>query len=65
MLAAQAQLRRLERIQQEGDERRAMMLNGVDICENVRKMKESEAKVDDHLRRLRQECNEMDLSKKF
>ena len=61
--ATEIQLRRLERIQHEGDERRAMILEGVTLDENIRRMKESEAKVDDHIRRLREEYGQFKYSK--
>jgi len=40
-----------------------MILEGVNLDENIRKMKESEAKVDDHIRQLREEYGQFKYSK--
>ena len=57
------QLRRLQRIQHDGDRRRAMMLDGEELDESYYRMKESEFKVDDHFRKLQKELSAIDHSK--
>ena len=42
-------------MQEFGDERRAMLLDGIEVDDNLRRMKESEVKVEDHIRRLKED----------